>query len=158
MPEDAPAGVASEGGAPPVGMRLSRELRLDATAISAGARMVGDLNPLHHDAAFAATTRFGGLIASGAHTSALLAGVISVLLTEGGFGPAVGVDYRVRFRRPVPVDRPMRMEWVVTGLDSVRGGDLVRFSGQIADAESGDVALSAEMTCLFFRRATAEPA
>jgi 3-hydroxybutyryl-CoA dehydratase len=139
------------GGAPPVGTRLSRDLLLDAAAIGAGASLARDRNPLHHDAAFAATTRFGGLIASGAHTSALLAGLISDLLTEGGYGPAVGVEYRVRFRRPVHVDRRMRMEWVVTGSEPGPSGDLVRLSGSIVDAQDGQVALSGEMTCLFFR-------
>ena len=146
-PDDATGG----GGAPPVGTWLHRDLLLDAAAIGAGASLVRDRNPLHHDAAFAATTRFGGLIASGAHTSALLAGLISDLLTEGGYGPAVGVEYRVRFLRPVHVDRRMRMEWVVTGSDPAQSGDLVRLSGRIVDAQDGRVALSGEMTCLFFR-------
>jgi len=44
--------------APPVGARLSREIRLDAAAIRTTALHVGDLNPLHHSVEFAAASRF----------------------------------------------------------------------------------------------------
>jgi hypothetical protein len=52
--------------------RFSAVLSLDPGSISAFARAVGDMNPLHHNADFAAATRFGWLTASGPqrqHTS-----------------------------------------------------------------------------------------
>ena len=138
--------------APPLGARLQRDLRLDAAAIKAGAHMVGDLNPLHHDEAFAAASRYGELIASGAYTSGLLAGLLSV-----GFGEAtendhghVGVDYHVRFRGPVRVDRLMRMEWVVAALEERRSGILATMAGQIIDTTDDATVLSAEMKLLYF--------
>lgn len=136
--------------APPVGTRITQDLLLDADAIRAGARLVGDFNPLHHDAALAATTRFGGLIASGAHSSALLAGIVSILLTERGFGPAVGMDYAVQFVRPVHVGQAMRMEWVVTAITPARSGNIAVLEGQITDPRDGKPALTARMRCLFF--------
>ncbi len=138
--------------APPVGARMAQDLLLDAEAIRAGARLVGDRNPLHHDEVFAAASRFGELIASGAHTAALLAGIVS-----NGFAaaaddgrPVVGVDYTVQFRGPVRVGRPMRMEWVVTSHEARRSGVIARMAGSIVDAADGTPALTAELTALYF--------
>lgn len=138
--------------APPVGSRMSRELRLDADAIRATALQVRDQNPLHHSAEFAGASRFGELIASGAYTSGLLAG----LLSEGFGGEDadefghVGVDYKVRFVGPVRVDRLMRLEWEVMTLEPRRSGTLARLEGRITDTTDGKIAVAAEMTLLYF--------
>ena len=125
---------------------------LDAAAIRAGAHSVGDLNPLHHDEVFARKSRYGELIASGAYTSGLLAGLLSI-----GFGEAiehdyghVGVDYHVRFRGPIRVDRLMRMEWVVATLEERRSGILATMEGRIVDTTDNATVLSAEMKLLYF--------
>ena len=138
--------------APPVGARLSRELRLDAAAIRATALLVGDLNPLHHSAEFAAASRFGELIASGAYTSALLAGLLSEGFgneADDGVGH-VGVDYKVRFSGPVRVNRLMRLDWVVVALEPRRSGTLARLEGRITDTTDNAIAISAEMMLLYF--------
>lgn len=138
--------------APPVGARLSREICLDAAAIRATALHVGDTNPLHHSADFAAASRFGELIASGAYTSGLLAGLLSE-----GFGDEsadgkghVGVDYKVRFIAPVRVDRLMRLEWIVAEIEPRRSGTLARLEGRIVDTTTDTIAVSAEMKLLYF--------
>ena len=138
--------------APPIGARMSRDLRLDADAIRAGALQVGDKNPLHHDAAFAAASRYGELIASGAYTSALLAGLLSEGFgdeNENGFGH-VGVEYKVSFRGPVRVDRLLRLEWLVVAVEPRRSGTRACLEGRIIDTVDGATALSAEMTILYF--------
>ncbi len=138
--------------APPVGARIERALKLDAAAIKAGALMVGDTNPLHHDEAVAAASRFGELIASGAYTAALLAGMLS-----NGFGDEskdgrgqVGVDYQVQFRGPVRVDREMRMEWSVTGHEQRRSGTMAHMEGRIVDVATGVPAVTATLNALYF--------
>ncbi len=138
--------------APPVGAKLTEDLLLDADAIRAGAKSVGDANPLHHDAEFAANSRYGELIASGAHTAALLVGLVG-----RGFGqqdaherPSVGLEYNVKFRAAVRVNRPMRMEWVVTSVEQARSGQIARMAGQIIDAEDGSAALTAQLLVLYF--------
>lgn len=138
--------------APPVGARLSREICFDAAAIRATALHVGDKNPLHHSDDIAAGSRFGELIASGAYTSGLLAGLLSE-----GFGDEsadgkghVGVDYKVRFIAPVRVDRLMSFEWMVAELEPRRSGTLARLEGSIVDTISGTLAVSAEMKLLYF--------
>ena len=138
--------------APPVGSRLSRELRLDAEAIRATALQVRDTNPLHHSAEFAAASRFGELIASGAYTSGLLAGLLSEGFGEeaaDGLGH-VGVDYKVRFIGPVRVDRLMRLEWEVMSLEERRSGTLARLAGRIIDTTDEKIAVAAEMALLYF--------
>ena len=138
--------------APPVGARLERDLVLNAAAIRAGAHSVGDLNPLHHDEVFAAKSRYGELIASGAYTSGILAGLLSIGFgeaTENDYGH-VGVDYHVRFRGPIRVDRLMRMEWVVAALEERRSGILASMEGRIIDTTDNATVLSAEMKLLYF--------
>ena len=138
--------------APPIGARMERDLLLDADAIRAGARLVGDMTPLHHDPPFAAASRYGEMIASGAHTSALLAGILSNGFDdEANDGrPMVGVDYKVSFRGPVRVSRGMRMDWIVMAHEPHRSGVIARLEGRIVDAETAAVALTAEMTVLYF--------
>lgn len=58
----------------------------------------GDENPLHSDAAFAATTRFGRVIAPGILTGAFLSAVIGTRLPGPG---AVYLSQSLRFVRPV---------------------------------------------------------
>jgi 3-hydroxybutyryl-CoA dehydratase len=75
------------------------------------ANAAGDNNPIHHDPEFAATTRFGRPTASGPHTTALL-----LALTASHFskkGAMLGLEFRVRFRRPIYADETIRLEWVV---------------------------------------------
>ena len=135
-----------------VGSRIEQALVLDAAAVQAGAALVGDSNPLHHDEAFASRSRFGGLIASGAHTCALLAG-----LAARGFGPAstdargtVGLDYNVQFKAPVRAGQSLRLEWVVVALEPRRSGIVVRLQGAIVDTASGTVCVAATMSALRF--------
>ncbi len=140
--------------APPVGARVERPLLLDAAAIKAGALAVGDLNPLHHDDAVAAASRFGELIASGAHTAAAAgracSATASATRARTGRGQ-VGVDYQVQFRRPVRVDRPMRMQWAVTAHEQRRSGTLARMEGRIVDAAHRPVPpVTATLNALYF--------
>jgi len=137
---------------PPVGARVERPLLLDAAAIKSGALLVGDLNPLHHDEAFATASRYGGLIASGAHTAALLVGMLgSSFGNEATDGQGlVGVDYSIQFRGPVRVGRRMRMEWTVAAVEPRRSGVLLTMQGGIIDAETDAVALTAKLKMLYF--------
>ena len=137
---------------PRAGDRIEQEMSLDVATIRAGARLVGDQNPLHHDEAIAAASRFGELIASGAHTSALLAGLVSQ-----GFGPAtqddrgcVGMDYAVRFVAPVRSGRRLHLSWTVEKIEVRRPGTVATLVGRIADLSDDAVLMTARMTLLCF--------
>jgi 3-hydroxybutyryl-CoA dehydratase len=91
--------------------RFSRAVVLSQDGVSDFASRVGDTNPLHHDSAFAAATRFGRPIASGTHTTALL-----LALTASHYAPCgsmVGLEFWVRFRKPIFADEQILLEWLV---------------------------------------------
>ena len=98
--------------------RFATEVVLTSAAVSTFATAAGDHNPLHHDAAFAASTRFKRVIASGPQTTSLLMG-----LTASHFsarGAMVGLEFCFRFMRPVFADRRIKLEWLVVRVDPTR--------------------------------------
>jgi 3-hydroxybutyryl-CoA dehydratase len=111
--------------------RFSSELTLTPEAVVAFANAAGDNNPIHHDPAFAATTRFGRRTASGPHTTALL-----LALTASHFsktGAMLGLEFWVRFRRPIYADETICLEWLVvkvTTNERLRG-EIVELRGRI---------------------------
>jgi 3-hydroxybutyryl-CoA dehydratase len=77
--------------------------------VAAFAEAAGDTNPVHRDSGFAATTRYGKLIASGTHTTALLLGLTASHYSTQNV--MVGLEFWVRFRRPIFADETIRLEW-----------------------------------------------
>jgi acyl dehydratase len=126
-----------------VGETFSKRHLFTAADISDLARRAGDLNPLHHDADKAAKTRFGGLIASGAQTSALLMGLAAAYLSRDH--DTAGLEFTFRLRRGVPAGTDAILSWEITSVEPnpKLGGDLVGFRGEIADA-AGQRYLNAE--------------
>ena len=111
--------------------RFSSEVALSPAMVVDVANAVGDNNPLHHDPAFAATTRFGRPTASGPHTTALL-----LALTASHFstrGAMLGLEFWVRFRRPVYADETIHLEWMVVKVtpNEKLKGDIVELRGRI---------------------------
>ena len=111
--------------------RFSSELTLTPETVVAFATAAGDNNPIHHDPEFAAATRFGRPTASGPHTTALL-----LALTASHFskkGAMLGLEFWVRFRRPIYADETIFLEWLVvkvTPNEKLRG-DIVELRGRI---------------------------
>jgi acyl dehydratase len=123
--------------------RFSSEITLNPKMVAESAMTVGDTNPVHHDSDFAATTRYGRVIASGAHTTALL-----LALTASHFskhGAMVGLEFWVRFRRPIYADETIRLEWLVVKVTpNVKAkGDIVELRGRIK-GQDGQTALGAK--------------
>lgn len=86
------------------GERFSTELTLSPAVVAAYANVAGDDNPVHHDPEFATSTRYGRLIASGTHTTALLLGLTASHFSK--IGGMVGLEFWVRFGHHQPVGRP----------------------------------------------------
>jgi acyl dehydratase len=123
--------------------RFSAEVTLEPNAVSAFAHSVGDSNPMHHDADLAAKSRFGRLIASGPQTTAHL-----LALTASHFskrGAMLGLEFWVRFRRPVYADETITLEWLVVSVkqNTRLGGDVVDLRGRIRK-ENGETAVGAK--------------
>ena len=126
-----------------VGDRFSREFVFTPEAVMAFARAAGDDNPLHVDAAVAASSSYGRLIASGTHTSALLLG-----LTASHFSritSVVGRRFTVEFKRAVAADAAVTLEWRVVAVTSRPGrrGRLVQLEGALVDRASGEACVTA---------------
>ena len=123
--------------------RFSSEVTLTPSTVGAYAKAAGDDNPVHHDAEFAASTRYGRLIASGTHTTALLLGLTASHFSKKG--AMVGLEFWVRFRRPIYADETILLEWLVVKVtpNDKLNGDVVELRGRIK-AQDGQTALGAK--------------
>ena len=123
--------------------RFSSEIALTPAIVSAYATSAGDTNPVHHDPSFAATTRYGRPIASGTHTTALLLGLTASHYSRDA--AMVGLEFWVRFKRPIYADETIRLEWLVvkvTPKPSLAGA-VVELRGRIRN-QNGETALGAK--------------
>ncbi len=79
--------------------------------------ITGDMNPLHVDEAFAATTQFHGRVVHGMLTASILSTMVGMLL------PGAGAVYRsqtLAFLRPVRVGDTVTAHFVVRSIDRAR--------------------------------------
>jgi acyl dehydratase len=115
--------------------RFSAQVTLTPASVSEFARSVGDDNPIHHDADFAIGTRFGRLIASGTHTTALLLGLTASHFSKRG--AMIGLEFWQRFRRPVFADETILLEWLVVRVtpSTTLRGDIVDLRGRIKGSD-----------------------
>ena len=67
-----------------VGQKARRSKTVTARDVDLYAEITGDRNPLHFDAAFAAGTRFGRLVAQGGITSGMLNALVAMDLPGPG--------------------------------------------------------------------------
>jgi acyl dehydratase len=123
--------------------RFSSEVALSPAMVVEFANAAGDNNPIHHDPEFAATTRFGRPTASGPHTTALL-----LALTASHFlkkGAMLGLEFWVRFRRPIYADEKIRLEWMVVKVtpNQKLNGEIVELRGRI-QGEDGKTCVGAK--------------
>ncbi len=109
-----------------VGERFSKDVQLTPAIVAAFSEAAGDTNPIHFDAAHAATTRFGKIIASGTHTSSLLLGLTAAHFSTRG--SVIGLEFTVQFRRAVFAEERVRVEW-----DVVKVTPNERLKGEIVD-------------------------
>ncbi len=131
--------------------RFSSEVALSPAMVAAYAHAAGDDNPVHHDSDFATSTRYGRLIASGTHTTALLLGLTASHFSKKG--AMVGLEFWVRFRRPIYADETIRLDWLVVKVtpNEKLGGDIVELRGRIK-GQDGRTALGAKGRVLVTRR------
>jgi acyl dehydratase len=134
-----------------VGHRIERRVRWTKEDIVAFAREVGDLNPMHHDEAYAATTRFGGLIASGAHTVAYMMALCGAEATVER--PGVGLEFGFRLLGAAFPGEEVLFRWEVVAMeDSARPkGVLVSLRGDALGSDDRPI-LSATAKTLFVAR------
>ncbi|MGH2663133.1 MAG: MaoC/PaaZ C-terminal domain-containing protein [Actinomycetota bacterium] len=69
---------------PKVGAKATWTRRVTAEDLELYARITGDRNPLHFDEQFAASTKFGGLIAEGGIAAGLFNALVAMELPGAG--------------------------------------------------------------------------
>ena len=87
-------------------MAFTKEFVIGPEQVRAFADLVGDHNPVHLDADFARTTKYGAPICHGM----LVASYISGCLVEAVGPGTIYVEQQLRFRRPVPVGSRIRVQ------------------------------------------------
>ena len=134
-----------------LGERFEESVQFSAESIRAFATVVGDSNPLHHDDAAAARSRFGGLIASGTHSASLL-----MALTASHFSrhaQPLGLEFKLHFHKAVYAGDTLKLAWTVSRVQAKPslGGDLVWLDGEAIN-QRGETALGASATLLVVDR------
>jgi acyl dehydratase len=133
--------VESDRTAVNVGDTFQKTVTINAAAIKQFAIAAGDRNPLHHNERLAEQSRFGGLIASGTHTSALTLGVIASYLSERW--PSLGLGFSVRLKKAVRAGETLTVSGRVVSITPKPSlkGDLAVIEAEMRNAD-GQVAVS----------------
>lgn len=100
---------------PEIGQSATATRTLEQADIEAFARVSGDVNPLHVDAAYAEGTLFKGTIAHGMLTASLISALLGTELPGPG---TVYLSQSLRFKRPVRAGDEVEVKVVVTAVDA----------------------------------------
>jgi acyl dehydratase len=137
-----------------IGETFSSTLALSADSVKSFATLVNDLNPLHHDDAYAAQSRFGGLIASGtqptAHFMALLATHFST------YAQPLGLEFEIKLKKAVQANDTLTIHWRVRDAHwkSSLNGDLTHLEGSVVN-QRGETVLIGSSTILVMAKPAA---
>jgi predicted Fe-S protein YdhL (DUF1289 family) len=113
-----------------IGERLTDTLTLPPESIKSFATLVNDMNPLHHDDAFANASRFGSLIASGTQPTAYLMAMLATHFSA--YAQPLGLEFGIKLTRAVKAHDVLSMSWTVVDAQwkPSLNGDLVKLEGQ----------------------------
>jgi 3-hydroxybutyryl-CoA dehydratase len=127
--------------------RFAKTIQLTPADVSTFARLAGDHNPLHHDAEYAARTRFKRPLACGGQLAAQMMGFLASHYSARG--TVVGHDIKVRLHLPVLADEAIELAWQVEEITPAPHlkGEVVVLRGQIRNS-AGKLALSAKARVL----------
>ena len=112
-----------------IGETFERRVRFTKNDIVRFADEVGDANPLHHDEAYADSSRFGGLIASGAHSVAIAIAMCGSRATPDR--PGVGLEFAFEMLGAAKRDEEIVFRWEVVATEPSERprGTIVRLRG-----------------------------
>jgi acyl dehydratase len=124
-----------------VGETFSETLTMTPDEAKAFSRAARDFNPLHHDEDAAARSRYGRLIISGTQAAAHLMALPATYFTPRG--EAVGLDFSIRFHKPIYADETITLTWEVVEVKPTSAGrDVVDMKGRVTN-EKGELAVAA---------------
>jgi len=121
------------------GETIEHRVTLSAADVSAFAHLSGDRNPIHHDEAFAAATRFGGIIASGPQTAGIFMGIVATHFSQRN--AMLGLEFAFRFLGPARAGEELSMEWRVVSVEPKPSlhGDIAKLTGSVRNAAGVEI-------------------
>lgn len=134
-----------------IGETFSATLVLSAESIKSFATEVNDLNPLHHDDAYAAQSRFGGLIASGTQPTAHFMAMLATHFSQ--YAQPLGLEFDMKLKKAAHANDTLTMTWRVTDAwwKPSLNGDLVQLGGEVRN-QRGELAVVGRATILVMPR------
>lgn len=140
-----------------IGETFGATLALSRDSVKSFATLVNDLNPLHHDDAYAAQSRFGGLIASGTQPTAHFMAMIATHFSQNT--QPLGLEFDMKLKRAAHAHDVLTFEWRVVDAywKSSLNGDLVKLEGT-AKNQHGDTLIVGRSTILVMPKPAAEAA
>jgi len=97
-----------------VGQKGSISKTITETDVYTYAGIIGDFNPLHVNAEYAKTTRFGERIAHGMLTASFFSTVVGMLIPGTG---GIYLGQSVRFVKPVKIGDTITAEGIITEIN-----------------------------------------
>lgn len=128
-------------GKPEVGAVARRTRTTTMEDVERFAAMTGDRNPLHFDAALAATTPFGGLVVQGGVTTGLLNAAVAEDLPGPG---TVFLETNWRFVKAVKVGETITAEVTVTEVRDDK--PICKLETRVTDAAGADCVTGTAVT------------
>jgi len=124
-----------------IGETFSSTLALSADSVKSFASLVNDLNPLHHDDAYAAASRFGGLIASGTQPSAHFMALLATHFST--YAQPLGLEFDIKLKKAVYACDTLTITWRVRHAwwKPSLNGDLTQLDGEVVNQRSEIVLL-----------------
>jgi acyl dehydratase len=122
------------------GETFSETLTMTPEEAKSFSRAARDFNPLHLDEDFAARSRYKKLIVSGTQMAAHLMALTATHFT--GRGEAVGLDFSLRFHKPVYADETVTLFWEVTEVKPAGKAEVVTMKGRVTNGK-GELAVAA---------------
>lgn len=116
-----------------IGETCSKRYLFTAENIAAVAASIGDSNPAHFDPAFAAASRFNGLIASAGHSTGVFVSLLAEHFTKEH--EAYGLEFNYKLKRAVPAGVDAICTWRVVDMrpSAKLGGDIITVEGELTD-------------------------
>jgi acyl dehydratase len=130
-----------------IGETFSDTLALSPATVKSFATLVNDMNPLHHDDAYAAQSRFGGLIASGTQPTAHFMALLATHFSQ--YAQPLGLEFDMKLKRAAHAHDVITFEWQVVAAHwkASLNGDLVKLDGT-AKNQHGDTLIVGHSTIL----------
>src|SRR3954471_3902632 len=127
-----------------VGQRAARSLTLTTLHVETFAKLSGDYNPLHFDAAFAAATKFGRLVVQGGLTTGLLHALVAMDMPGPG---SVFLSQNWKFTAPVYIGDTITANAEVLSVHPTK--PVTQLAIRVA-RQTGEVVLEGEAWCYTF--------